>query len=339
MMCHRHWADIPMRMLLILDTLKRMNVDGVIIDLRQNGGGSLPEAINLTGLFIKSGPVVQVRDTRNRVEAEEDEDPTISYSGPLAVLVDRFSASASEIFSGAIQDYGRGLIIGSQTYGKGSVQSEIDLDKVIPSSVKDKIMALVNANSTDKAKNFEGNVSTFGQINLTMAKFYRISGSSTQHKGVTPDIKFPSLIPLDKYGEDTEPSAMPWDTIAKSTYTKFGDFSAVIPRLNKMYHERTENSPGYKYLLKVIDDYKTHDAEKSVSLNEQDLKKQRDEDEAKALDENNEARIALGLPVLKKGQAKPKNEDLDYIKKEAGQVLTDYILMDNKLTNNTIKVQ
>jgi carboxyl-terminal processing protease len=324
---------------LILDTLKRMKVDGIIVDLRQNGGGSLPEAISLTGLFIKSGPVVQVRETNNHVDVEEDDDPSISYSGPLAVLVDRFSASASEIFSGAIQDYGRGIIIGSQTYGKGSVQSEIDLDRVIPTSIKDKIMALVSAKDSDKAKSFAGNISTFGQINLTMAKFYRISGSSTQHKGVTPDVKFPSLIPLDKYGEDTEPSAMPWDTIAKSKYTKFGDFSAVLPKLNKMYEERTANSPGYKYLLKIIDDYKKHDAEKSVSLNEQTLKKQRDDDEAKSLDEENEARIALGLPVLKKGQAKPKNEDLDFIKKEAGLVLTDYILMDNKLTDNTVKKQ
>ncbi|EHQ27377.1 carboxy terminal-processing peptidase [Mucilaginibacter paludis] len=316
---------------LILDTLKRMNVDGVVIDLRQNGGGSLPEAINLTGLFIKSGPVVQVRDTRNRVEVEEDEDPTVSYAGPLAVMVDRFSASASEIFSGAIQDYGRGLIIGSQTYGKGSVQSEIELDRVIPTSIKDKILSLV---SQTPAKAPAGNVSTFGQINLTMAKFYRINGSSTQHKGVTPDIKFPSLIPMDKYGEDTEPSAMPWDTIAKSNYTKAGSFTAVLPTLIKLHDDRAANSPGFKYQLKVIADYKKRDAEKEVTLNEQALKKQRDEDEAKALEESNTARAALGLPVLKKGQAKPKNEDLDFNKIEAGQILTDYILMDNKLSSN-----
>lgn len=315
---------------LILDTLKKANVDGIIIDLRQNGGGSLPEAINLTGLFIKSGPVVQVRDTRNRIEVEEDEDPTVSYAGPLAVMTDRFSASASEIFAGAIQDYGRGLIIGSQTYGKGSVQSEISMDKVIPTSIKDQIMALIGSGP---AKPTKTNLSDFGQINLTIAKFYRVNGSSTQHKGVTPDIGFPSLIPADKYGEDTEPSAMPFDTIAKSNYTKVGSFTAVIPKLTKMHADRMVNSAGYKYVLNSIADFKKRDAEKSISLSEADLKKQRDEDEAKSLEQSNMVRVALGLPALKKGQTKPKNEDLDFNKVEAGQILTDYILMDGKLTN------
>jgi carboxyl-terminal processing protease len=322
---------------LILDTLKKANVDGVIIDLRQNGGGSLPEAINLTGLFIKSGPVVQVRDTRNRIEVEEDEDPTVSYAGPLAVMTDRFSASASEIFAGAIQDYGRGLIIGSQTYGKGSVQSEISMDKVIPTSIKDQIMALVTSATNSKPTNVKakGNLSDFGQINLTIAKFYRVNGSSTQHKGVTPDIAFPSLIPADKYGEDTEPSAMPFDTIAKSNYTIAGSFTAVIPKLTKMHADRMVNSAGYKYVLNSIADFKKRDAEKSISLNEGDLKKQRDEDEVKSLEQSNMVRTALGLPTLKKGQTKPKNEDLDFNKVEAGQILTDYILLDNKLTSTT----
>jgi carboxyl-terminal processing protease len=281
-------------------------------------------------LFIKSGPVVQVRDTRNRVEVEEDEDPTVSYAGPLAVMTDRFSASASEIFSGAIQDYGRGLIIGSQTYGKGSVQSEISMDKVIPTSIKDQLLSLIG-NST--AKPAKTNLSDFGQINLTIAKFYRITGSSTQHKGVTPDIKFPSVIPLDKYGEDTEPSAMPWDTIAKSNYTKVGSFAAVIPKLTKLHADRMANSAGYKYLLTSIADEKKLEAEKSVSLNEGDLKRQREEDETKVLEESNMLRTALGLPTLKKGQTKPKKEDLDFDKVEAGQILTDYILMDNKITS------
>jgi carboxyl-terminal processing protease len=179
----------------------------------------------------------------------------------------------------------------------------------------------------------KGNLSDFGQINLTMAKFYRVTGSSTQHKGVTPDIAFPSIIPMDKYGEDTEPSAMPWDTIAKSNYTKAGSFTAVIPKLTKMHADRMANSAGYKYLLNSIADYKKRDEEKSVSLNEADLKKQRDEDEAKALEDNNMVRTSLGLPTLKKGQAKPKHEDLDFNKVEAGQILTDYILMDNKITS------
>jgi carboxyl-terminal processing protease len=175
---------------LILDTLKRAGVDGVVMDIRQNGGGSLMEAIELTGLFIKNGPVVQVRDTRDKVEVDEDEDTTVAWTGPLAILVDRFSASASEIFSGAIQDYGRGLIIGTQTYGKGTVQNAIDLDKVINPAVKTLLAGLVKKGA-GTPKLGTGSQSTFGQLNLTIAKFYRISGSSTQHKGVMPDITVP----------------------------------------------------------------------------------------------------------------------------------------------------
>jgi len=322
---------------LILDTLKSKNVDGVIIDLRDNGGGSLPEAISLTGLFIKSGPVVQVRDARNRVDVEEDEDPAVAYSGPLAIMVDRFSASASEIFAGAIQDYGRGIIIGTQTYGKGTVQNERDLDQELEPSIKEKIMALLNKDKDVKIPDGSGNQSVFGQLNLTIAKFYRINGTSTQHKGVTPDIKFPSLIPLDKYGEDTEPSALPYDVIAKSNYTKAGDLSMAIPKLNKLFTERMANNTGYKYLTNSLEEFRKRDAEKSVSLNEEQLKKQRDADDAKTLEGQNMVRTALGLPTLKKGQAKPKSEDLDFIKQASGQVLTDYILMDNKLTDNIRK--
>lgn len=315
---------------LILDTLKRQNVDGVILDLRQNGGGSLIEAIELTGLFIKNGPVVQVRDTRNRVEVNEDEDPSVAYTGPLAVMTDRFSASASEIFAGAIQDYGRGLIIGSQTYGKGTVQSAIELDKVINPSIKDMLNSLSKKSSTTGAE------SKFGQLNLTVAKFYRISGSSTQHKGVTPDISFPSIIPLDKYGEDTEASALPFDMIAKSTYIKAGDLSSAIPVLTKLHEQRMATSANYKYLLEDISDYKKRQSEKSVTLNEQQLKEERDSDEKKSFERNNQRRAALGLPALKKGETRPKNEDLDFLKIEAGQVLTDLVNLEktSKLTNN-----
>jgi len=318
---------------LLLDSLKRENVDGIMMDLRQNGGGSLMEAIELTGLFIKTGPVVQVRNPDNQVEVDKDEDPSVTYSGPLAVLVDRFSASATEIFSGAIQDYGRGLIIGTQTYGKGSVQNAIDLDKVIPSSIRDRIASL-----TGKTKPVStGSQSVFGQLNLTIAKFYRVTGNSTQHKGVMPDILFPSVIPMDKYGEDTEPSAMPFDVIAKSEYTKVGDFTTVIPQLKKLHDQRMESSASYKYLMEDISEYKKHEAEKSISLNEQQLKKQRDADEKKSFDDDNLRRVALGLQPLKKGQSKPRNEDLDFLKREAGQILTDYISLDNKFTSVTPK--
>jgi len=318
---------------LIIDSLKRENVDGIVMDLRQNGGGSLMEAIELTGLFIKTGPVVQVRNSDDQIEIDKDEDPSIAYSGPLAVLVDRFSASATEIFSGAIQDYGRGLILGTQTYGKGSVQNAIDLDRVISPSLLERTAALIGK---DKKPVSTGSQSVFGQLNLTIAKFYRISGSSTQHKGVMPDIQFPSVIPLDKYGEDTEPSAMPFDVIARTNYTKVGDFSMVLPQLKKLHDQRMESSASYKYLLEDIADFKKHDADKSVTLNEQQLKAQRDTEEKKAFEENNLRRVAMGLQPLKKGETKHKTDDLDFLKREAGQILTDYITFDNKFTGTRI---
>jgi carboxyl-terminal processing protease len=315
-------------MKLIIDTLKRANVDGIVIDLRENGGGSLNEAISLTGLFIKTGPVVQVRDTQNQIEVEKDEDPSIAYNGPLAVLVDRFSASASEIFAGAIQDYGRGLIIGTQTYGKGTVQREIDMDKVITPSLAEK-MGLVT-NST-KPKTTTGSENVFGQLNLTVAKFYRISGNSTQHKGVIPDIQFPSLIPMNKYGEDTDPSALPFDIIPKSDYARVNDFAGVIPQLTKLHDQRMSTSASYKSLMESVADYKKSELEKTVTLNQDQLKKQRDEDEQKALNRDNELRVSLGLTPLKKGEAKPKKEDLDPLKLEAGQILIDYINLNDKV--------
>lgn len=302
---------------LILDTLKQMNVDGVVMDLRQNGGGSLVEAINLTGLFIKTGPVVQVRDTKDRVEIDKDEDPGVAWSGPMAVLVDRFSASASEIFSAAIQDYGRGLILGTQTYGKGTVQSVYNLNDVLNSSIKERFMTAIKGK--DKTKTDQ-----FGQLNLTVAKFYRISGGSTQHKGVTPDISFPAILSLDKYGEDTEPSALPFDVIQPSTYTKIGTFNTILPELNRLHDERMGKNAGYKYLLEDIADYKKRDSEKSVSLNEAQLKEERDADEAKSFERNNLRRAAMGLKVLKKGESRPKGEDLDFLKIEAGQIVIDW---------------
>jgi carboxyl-terminal processing protease len=244
--------------------------------------------------------------------------------------VDRFSASATEIFSGAIQDYGRGIIIGTQTYGKGSVQNAIDLDKYISPSLLERTAALMGKT---KKITTTGSQSVFGQLNLTIAKFYRITGNSTQHKGVTPDIQFPSIIPLDKYGEDTEPSAMPFDIIPKSDYTRVGDFTAVLPQLRKLHDQRMQTSPSFKYLQEDLIEFKKHDKEKSITLNEEQLKKQREVEEKKSFDNENERRVAMGLPALKKGAPKPRNEDLDFLKKEAGQILTDYILLDNKMTS------
>jgi carboxyl-terminal processing protease len=234
-----------------------------------------------------------------------------------------------------MQDYGRALIIGTQTYGKGTVQNAIDLDRVIKPSALEK---LTQSGTTSSGKKIvtTGSQSKYGQLNLTIAKFYRISGNSTQHKGVTPDVKFPSLIPMNKYGEDTEPSALPFDIIAKSDYTKAGDFSGVIPQLNKLHDQRMSTSDSYKYLMEDIADFQRHESEKTVPLNEQKLKAERDADEQKTFDRDNKKRVALGLQPLAKGQSKPKHEDLDFLKIEAGQVLTDYINLGSKYTNNGV---
>ncbi|MGI4803186.1 MAG: carboxy terminal-processing peptidase, partial [Janthinobacterium lividum] len=318
----KNYRSISRDVKLIIDSLKAAKVDGIVMDLRQNGGGSLPEAIQLTGLFIKTGPVVQVRDVRNKIEQDDDDDPSVTWDGPLAVLVDRFSASASEIFAGAIQDYGRGLIIGTQTYGKGTVQSAIDLDKVIGNSFS-KLLANVKG-KTAGTPNTDGQQS-YGQINLTIAKFYRISGSSTQHKGVVPDVQFPSAIPLDKYGEDTEASALPFDMIPRSNYTTYGSFTSVIPQLKTLHDTRMESNVNYKNLIEDIAEYKKKDAEKTVTLDEPELKKERDADDAKTLAHDNARRAALGLKPLVKGEHSPKDKNADFLKIEAGQILTDYI--------------
>ncbi len=288
---------------LLLDSLKKENVDAVIIDLRTNGGGSLMEAIELTGLFISTGPVVQVRDTRNRIEVDRDENPAIAWDGPLGVIIDRFSASASEIFAGAIQDYGRGIVVGNTSYGKGTVQSAIPMQRV-------------NSALGDKG----------GQINLTTGKFYRISGSSTQHKGVTPDIEFPAIFPADKYGESAEPSALPWDEIKSSDYTKIADLSNTIAFLRANHNARMKNSKDYKFLLEDIAEFKKRDLEKSVPLDEEALKKKRDEQEKLNFEKENERRLSRGLPPLKKDEEKPaKEEPYDFIQNETLKIMTDFI--------------
>lgn len=308
---------------LLLDTLKQEKVDAVILDLRSNGGGSLPEAISLSGLFIKSGPVVQVRDRRNRVEVEEDEDSSIAWSGPLGVLLDRFSASASEIFAGAMQDYGRGIIIGNQSYGKGTVQQGIDMSRVIGTA--DKLMLKTAQTAGNKnGNNVRTNAPEFGQINLTMAKFYRVNGSSTQNKGVVPDIEFPTVFPKDKFGESSEPRALPWDTIAPSKFIPVSNLEDVKRKLISMHDERMKTSFGYKNLLEDIEEFAKREAETSITLNEEQLKKERDVQESKSLQRENQRRAAKGLSPLKKGEARPK-DDLDFIRDEGLQIIADYI--------------
>ena len=306
----------------ILDTLKREKVDGVVVDLRANGGGSLMEAIELTGLFIKTGPVVQVRDAANKVEVDRDDDEEIAWTGPLGVMVDRFSASASEIFAGAIQDYGRGIVLGTQTYGKGTVQSAIDMSRVIGPADKLMLMAKSgNSSSTSKT------APQFGQINLTMAKFYRINGSSTQHKGVMPDFQFPLIFPADKFGESSEPSALPWDVIKPTNYSVLSNIRNIKPQLAQLHEKRMKASPEYKYLLEDIEQFRKRDAETSVTLNEEQLKKERDLKEAQTLARDNERRKLRGLPPLKKGETKVK-DDVDFIEEESLNVMADFIQLN-----------
>ncbi|WP_423146464.1 carboxy terminal-processing peptidase [Rubrolithibacter danxiaensis] len=317
---------------MILDTLKQQKVDGVMIDLRSNGGGSLMEAIELTGLFIKTGPVVQVRDARNQVEVDKDEDESIAWNGPLGVIVDRFSASASEIFAGAIQDYGRGIILGTQTYGKGTVQSALDMARFIGPADK---LLLMTKKGEETASSTSKNLPKFGQINLTMAKFYRVNGNSTQHKGVIPDIKFPMVFPADKFGESSEPSALPFDVIKPSNYAPVADLSGLKTQLSSMHEKRMKAAPEYKYLLEDIEQFRKRSSETSVTLNEEKLKKERDEQEARTLARDNQRRALKGLPPLKKGEPKPK-DDVDFIQNESLNVLVDFIQL-GKSTQLTFK--
>jgi len=305
---------------LLIDTLKQQKVDGIVIDLRSNGGGSLPEAIELTGLFIKSGPVVQVRYP-TKVEIDKDEDQSIAWTGPLGVMVDRFSASASEIFAAAIQDYGRGVVMGTQTYGKGTVQSAIDMSRFI-NPLDDLLLKAKGDKSSAPAS-----APKFGQINLTIAKFYRVNGSSTQHKGVIPDIEFPMVFPADKYGESSEPAALPFDMIKPSAYNAVANLTPVRPQLIQQHEGRMKSSEEYKYLLDDISLFKKREGETTVTLNEVQLKKEREEQEASSLLRTNARRALQGEEPLKPGQAKPK-DDNDFIQDESLQIMADFIKLN-----------
>lgn len=306
---------------LILDTLKNEKVDAVLVDLRMNGGGSLLEAIELTGLFIDEGPVVQVRDTRNRVEVDRDKNPGEAWDGPLGVMINRFSASASEIFAAAIQDYGRGIIIGTQSYGKGTVQSAIKMDRLI--SPANKLILLAAAEK--EKEGVPPGAPEFGQINITMAKFYRITGSSTQHKGVIPDIAFPMMFPADKFGESSEPAALPWDQISPTEFKKVKDLSPEIDLLKSLHAERMQKSPEYAYLLEDIKFINDREKETSVTLNKAKLQQERDEKEAQNLARINSRRKLLGESPIKKGDPIPKS-DYDFIEEESLQVMADMLI-------------
>ena len=294
----------------LLQELEQEKVDGVVIDLRNNGGGALTEAIDVTGLFIEDGPVVQVKNAAGYVEVDDDVDPSIIYSGPLAVLVNRFSASASEIFAAAIQDYGRGVIVGEQTYGKGTVQSIVELNKMARSSSND-----------------------FGQLKYTIAKFYRINGGSTQHLGVIPDIEFPSYIDAHDFGESSEITALPWDQIAPTNYQQFSNLSQIVPELNTLSEKRRNGDIEFQFLEEDIISYNSTKDKKYVSLNAEKRKQEKEAEEEKEFERENERREIKGLKLLNKGEVPDKKEETeDIYLNETAMIVTDMINLSGRIT-------
>jgi len=285
----------------LIGELRKDGAEALIMDLRANGGGYLPEAESLTGLFIDRGPVVQLRDTTGRIEVDDDPDPSIFYSGPLIVLVDRFSASASEIFAGAIQDYGRGLIIGQQTYGKGTVQNAHPLNYTI-----------------------FGRKPELGQLNVTIGKYYRVTGESTQDRGVTPDISIPSLIDANEVGESTRDRALPWDHIEPATFKTEGDLKATASMLQKLHDDRTADSADFRYLRADITALDSVRNQKSLSLNLKTRETERKQLDASRLERENALRAAHGQPPFKSLDEIKDDPAAGIILDEATQIAGDF---------------
>ena len=257
----------------LLAQFKADGLDGVVMDLRNNGGGSLDEAVELTGLFIDKGPVVQVRESGGRVTVNADRKPGVAWDGPLAVLTNRGSASASEIFAGAIQDYGRGLVIGETTFGKGTVQNLVDLDRW-------------PANETAR----------FGQVKLTIAQFFRVAGGSTQHKGVVPDIAFPVSVDATEYGESTYDNALPWTKIAAVPHTQYGNFAPLLPRLEALHATRIAKDKEFTWWSEDVTQFRAETAKKYISLNEAERRAERDKQDAQRKQRQAERKL-LGLAL------------------------------------------
>jgi len=250
----------------LIDELVAADVEGLVIDLRDNGGGSLQEANQLTGLFIEYGPTVQIRSAESRVWRDGKRRRSNYYDGPLAVMINRLSASASEIFAGAIQDYGRGIVVGEQSFGKGTVQSLIALQE--------------------------------GQLKITESKFYRISGESTQHRGVIPDIEYPSLFDPDEIGESALENALAWDQIAPARFNRYDDYRSILPVLTAMHEKRAANDPDYLYLEDRVSMAQEARAITALPLQQSGRVAMRDDQESKALAIENKRRAAKGLTPL-----------------------------------------
>ena len=281
----------------LIDELKAEKIDSLVIDLRDNGGGHLSEATSLVGLFVERGPVVQLRETNGRIEVLDDPEPGVAWEGPLVVLVNRASASASEIFAGAIQDYQRGLVVGQQTYGKGSVQNLYPLDRY----------AL-------------GPKAGFGQLTVTIGKYYRVTGDSTQHRGVEPDITLPSLLNTDDIGESTRESALPWDRINAARYTPEPAELPVVSIISREHEERVAHDPDFVALQGDVDALAHLRNQRDVSLNLDKRRAERDAIDAERLKRENARRAARGLTPLANISALDAAEAPDAVLDEAVEI-------------------
>lgn len=316
----------------LIDELAKESIDALIVDLRGNGGGALSEAISLTGLFIESGPIVQVRDTTGHIKVNMDPDPSVAYTGPLAVMVDRSSASASEIFAGAIQDYHRGLILGEPTFGKGTVQNLVNLSR------------------------HSRNDTPLGQLKLTVAQFFRINGESTQHRGVVPDIQFPTALDSQDKGERAYENALPWTKIKPADYDAYlgiGD-SATLAHLLREFDARKDSTPGLRYIQEAEAFGVKNRNLKSISLLESKRRAEREQREEESTSIENRLRVALGVEIpsdeekdeeetasiIEDSQKRPDFPP-DILLEEAGHILANmirFVNSDSALVDSSLKL-
>jgi carboxyl-terminal processing protease len=289
----------------LLEELKKEKVDSVLMDLRNNGGGSLAEAIELTGLFIDKGPVVQQRDTSGHISVEKDTQAGLAWDGPLGVLINRASASASEIFAAAIQDYGRGVIIGEPSFGKGTVQSVINLDQLVRSEKPG-----------------------FGELKMTIAQFFRINGGTTQLRGVTPDISFPAQVDSSDFGESSYENALPWTQIKAADYTPAGDLTSVVPLLQVSHDSRVRKDKDFQYLSEDIAEASNQRKKNLISLNETERRKERDiqETRIKSHGINKISRANIGAREDDGLQSNERNLDSDLAFEKAQKNSKDVLL-------------
>jgi carboxyl-terminal processing protease len=287
----------------LLTELKQQHVDGVIVDLRNNGGGALTEANALSGLFITEGPVVQVRDSYGRVNINSDTDGEISYQGPMTVLINRYSASASEIFAAAMQDYGRAIILGEQSYGKGTVQQHRSLNHIYDMFDKE-----------------------LGYVQYTIQKFYRINGGSTQNKGVVPDIPYPTPVDPAETGESVEDNALPWDSIVPASYEKLTDEASLIEKLTKKHKARIADDMEFGFIQEDIARYQEEKDDTTLSLNEAVRRAERDKNDQIRLERINERQQAMGKNPYQSLEDLPKDyEAPDAYLDESVSIMVDML--------------